>query len=136
MSQLEYVPKELRDKRDSKIIRQVRDRDFGKCQCCGFKGSEVHHIHPHHLGGKTVPENLILLCARCHEEAPDDPDKFLAYQKSGGANFLYSLGYVLMRWSQDSPESMKDTTLEKYLEDAYVRRAVRLWAACPFLTDL
>lgn len=36
---------------------------------------ERAHIVPEALGGPSVPSNLVLLCARCHMEAPNTPDR-------------------------------------------------------------
>jgi hypothetical protein len=39
------------------------------------------HLVPHALGGPDTASNLVLLCARCHSEAPDvaDPDYMLGW---------------------------------------------------------
>ncbi len=48
------------------------------CECCwrcGDKGSlQRCHIIPDSRGGSGKPENLLLLCARCHREAPNVAD--------------------------------------------------------------
>ena len=35
---------------------------------------QVHHLHPHHLGGQTVPENLTVLCKYHNGANDDDPN--------------------------------------------------------------
>lgn len=48
-----------------------------RCWRCGNeKKLERCHIIPHSLGGKDAPENLVLLCKRCHAEGPNvvDPE--------------------------------------------------------------
>jgi ribosomal protein L37E len=46
-----------------------------RCWRCGYKSSlERCHIIPHSLGGSEEPENLVLLCRRCHREAPNVAD--------------------------------------------------------------
>ena len=43
-----------------------------RCWRCGCKRNlEKCHIVPHVLGGKDEPENLVLLCKRCHAEGPN-----------------------------------------------------------------
>jgi hypothetical protein len=39
------------------------------------------HLVPHALGGPDRPENLVLLCGRCHRDAPDvrDPEYMLRW---------------------------------------------------------
>lgn len=53
------------------------------CWRCGHKttGLEKCHIIPHSLGGEDTPSNLLLMCQRCHFEAPncDDPDFMLTW---------------------------------------------------------
>lgn len=46
-----------------------------RCWRCGNeKTLERCHIIPHSLGGKDAPENLVLLCKRCHAEGPNVVD--------------------------------------------------------------
>ena len=46
-----------------------------RCWRCGCKSNlERCHIIPHALGGKDEPENLVLLCKRCHAEGPNVKD--------------------------------------------------------------
>jgi hypothetical protein len=47
-----------------------------RCWRCGYE-SELHrcHIIPDSLGGEDSPSNLVLLCRRCHIEAPNIKDK-------------------------------------------------------------
>lgn len=45
----------------------VYERDNGHCGKCGRNnGSQEHHVIPKSRGGKTKPNNLILLCMKCH----------------------------------------------------------------------
>lgn len=47
-----------------------------RCWRCGYKKPlERCHIIPDSLGGKDEPSNLVLLCKRCHIEAPNVEDK-------------------------------------------------------------
>lgn len=46
-----------------------------RCWRCGYKsGLERCHIIPESLGGRNEPSNLVLLCGRCHREAPNVRD--------------------------------------------------------------
>lgn len=44
------------------VLAKVRIRDQGRCVKCGASGEEVDHI----AGSSPEPENLQLLCRRCH----------------------------------------------------------------------
>lgn len=46
-----------------------------RCWRCGYK-SVLHpcHVFPHSFGGPARPSNLVLLCGRCHREAPNVAD--------------------------------------------------------------
>ena len=59
------------------IRREIFHRDNHRCMKCGrSKQLEVHHILPVYQKGLNHPDNLITLCRKCHEEAPDEPFKF------------------------------------------------------------
>lgn len=46
-----------------------------RCWRCGCESNlERCHIIPYALGGKDEPENLVLLCKRCHAEGPNVKD--------------------------------------------------------------
>ncbi len=60
------------------LARNIRERQFYRCQVCGaLNATAVHHIHP--LTPENVenprvalnPDNLILLCADCHNKVHD-----------------------------------------------------------------
>lgn len=46
-----------------------------RCWRCGYKSAlEMCHMVPASLGGSADPSNLVLLCGRCHREAPNARD--------------------------------------------------------------
>jgi 5-methylcytosine-specific restriction endonuclease McrA len=48
---------------------QVLRRDVWRCQFCGsLRNLEVHHMQTRSLLGDDAEENLITLCARCHQQ--------------------------------------------------------------------
>lgn len=58
---------------ETELMFDWSDAEFC-CWACGFdkrKYLQRCHIIPHALGGKDVPENYVLLCGDCHEEAPN-----------------------------------------------------------------
>ena len=38
------------------------------CRVCEGPGRSIHHIIPRAEGGRNAPDNLILLCVKCHDE--------------------------------------------------------------------
>lgn len=47
-----------------------------RCWRCGCERSlDRCHIIPDSLGGKDEPENLVLLCMRCHADGPNVADQ-------------------------------------------------------------
>jgi hypothetical protein len=69
----------------------VYARSNNTCQLCGWNHSkwtkddpriiEIHHIEGHAEGGMNTPDNLCILCSRCHDDIHAGklnlPDKFL-----------------------------------------------------------
>jgi 5-methylcytosine-specific restriction endonuclease McrA len=50
------------------VRAEVWERDCGKCTQCGsIYALEIDHIKPYAQGGKTLPENLRLLCRNCNQ---------------------------------------------------------------------
>jgi hypothetical protein len=67
------------------------------------------HLVPDALGGADAPENLVLLCARCHAEAPDvaDPQYMLNWiseHESWGALVAREIQAALVRHAVDAKE--------------------------------
>jgi 5-methylcytosine-specific restriction endonuclease McrA len=50
------------------LHRQVRERDRWRCQACGsMQHLQVHHLEFRSHSGSDVEQNLVTLCADCHE---------------------------------------------------------------------
>ena len=111
------------------------------CWRCGYKKRlQRCHIIPAALGGKDEPENMVILCVRCHAENPnvEDPeimwDWIKAYNTSCYGTFwdiqaLRSMSlYIRVQWSM---------TLKKFLQKQEwktTKKNRRLWRHC-FLRD-
>lgn len=60
------------------VQRTVYERSNNTCELCGWSRErwtrddprilELHHITEHADGGPNVPENLVVLCSRCHDD--------------------------------------------------------------------
>jgi 5-methylcytosine-specific restriction endonuclease McrA len=60
----------LRLRADSyrKLHRRVLERDNWRCQVCGsMQNLQVHHLKLRSQSGGDEEQNLITLCAQCHE---------------------------------------------------------------------
>jgi hypothetical protein len=56
-------------------IADMEDFDHDSCFACGWAGGvDRAHIISRASGGGESPGNLVLLCRRCHHEAPDLDD--------------------------------------------------------------
>jgi 5-methylcytosine-specific restriction endonuclease McrA len=52
-----------------KLHRQVLERDGWRCQFCGsMQNLQVHHLKFRSQSGVDDEQNLITLCAECHEK--------------------------------------------------------------------
>ncbi len=77
---IKTTSKEIVEYWDSRIDETELSIDFAeaeeRCWRCAYK-SKLHrcHIIPDSLGGEDTPSNLVLLCRRCHIEAPNIKDK-------------------------------------------------------------
>lgn len=60
----------------AKAIATHHDRPIDECWACAKQTTHVQrcHVVPAALGGTDTPDNLVLLCADCHVEAPDVAD--------------------------------------------------------------
>jgi 5-methylcytosine-specific restriction endonuclease McrA len=66
------APKQARMRLDPELYENLREqvlrRDGWRCQSCGSRSNlEVHHKEFRGQGGNDSEENLITLCARCHQ---------------------------------------------------------------------
>lgn len=60
-SEAGYYDEKIR-KLSKKQRNKIFERDNGLCRRCGKSGTEIDHIN----GGNNEPDNLQLLCAKCH----------------------------------------------------------------------
>ena len=108
-----------------------------RCWRCARKSRlQKCHIVPHSLGGKDSPENLVLLCARCHREAPNVSDPtFIWVWLRRYAVPLYDTDWIIRGYnefekifgrrpfgdlSEDVPQTTILAALKKYREQAII----------------
>jgi 5-methylcytosine-specific restriction endonuclease McrA len=57
------------------LHRQVLERDGWRCQVCGsMQNLQVHHLKFRSRSGSDEEQNLITLCAECHEQIHSHPN--------------------------------------------------------------
>lgn len=101
--------------RNKSIIKQVEIRDMGLCRCCGFKGSEAHHVIPLIYNGEDSLKNLIWLCNFCHRNAPDTKQEFFEYIMRGGARTEGMLGMIVTFFEERDMDFHKFFPLTKQI---------------------
>ena len=66
-----------------KTRREVWERCGGRCEYCGKKAVDPHHIIYRSQGGNNNKKNLIALCRKCHDDVEirqkiaKNPNKYL-----------------------------------------------------------
>lgn len=66
-------------------------------------------------GWQATEDNLITLCHECHKYAPNDPDKFLAYQKHGGTRWARAIGENILDLASDEPNRTIKEVIDRML---------------------
>jgi hypothetical protein len=84
------------------LSKQVQIRDIGLCRCCGFRGSEVHHVIPTIYGGKDEVTNMVYICHVCHIDAPDTKEDFYQYMNIGGSRLQKIWGTLILEFEKDN----------------------------------
>jgi hypothetical protein len=91
------------------------------------------HLVPDALGGPDTPENLVLLCARCHAEAPDVADSeymlsWIGEHESWGALVAREIQAALVRHAIDAKEIEAFNRLEAAPVTELIYTLMRDWA--------
>ena len=110
-------------KRSNALVNKVLERDRNICQCCyaygGSSSFEVHHIHWLGLGGADEANNMIALCSSCHYGAPDEPDRFLEYQRQGGVGSQVITALALKAIAKESPNMPIAAALDRVMQSKH-----------------
>ena len=60
------------------LAQEIRKRDKFICQYCGeYPSTTVHHIIPRFIEFNNHPDNLIVLCQKCHPKVESLTNKYL-----------------------------------------------------------
>tara|TARA_R110000782_G_C14523538_1_gene381391 strand:+ start:42 stop:524 length:483 start_codon:yes stop_codon:yes gene_type:complete len=66
---------------DECVLGCDADEWHHRCWRCGYiRNLERCHIIPKSLGGKNTPDNYVLLCNDCHQEAPNVKDETFMFE--------------------------------------------------------
>src|SRR5690625_3474587 len=69
--------KPVRRKRNNfskKVRQEILERDDYKCQQCGGRGTQIHHVMPRGRNGRGVVTNGLTLCDFCHDQVHQNAD--------------------------------------------------------------
>jgi HNH endonuclease len=91
------------------------------------------HLIPHSLGGTDAPDNLVLLCARCHIEAPDVADaeymlRWIDAHESWGVHLMRELDAAIARHAITEREMDEYNSLGIKATLDLHRTVIRRWA--------
>lgn len=65
----QYRKHNLDNEKRREHFKYVRTHKKVPCGRCGNEAKiEYHHMIPLEIGGETVPENMVCLCQKCHQE--------------------------------------------------------------------
>lgn len=99
---IKTTPKQIVEYWESKVNEMDITVDWceadKRCWRCGIETNlQRAHIIPDSLGGEDKPFNFVLLCERCHAEAPNvtDPDIMWDWLKAYKIHSLATLGVLL-----------------------------------------
>lgn len=69
------------NKKDDSFLGVEWEDAAERCWRCAYKARlDRCHIIPKSMGGKDDPSNLVLLCKKCHKEAPNVKDENFMWQ--------------------------------------------------------
>ena len=90
------------DKKDDSSLGMERKDAHERCWRCGHKSRlEKCHIVPKSIGGSDDPFNLILLCNKCHKEAPNVNDSnFIWKWIESDHGIMYDTYWILRAFAE------------------------------------
>lgn len=68
--------------------QRVMDQYGGRCQMCGERATQVHHLSYHRFG-REWDSDLLPLCAACHERADALRWRFTCWLRGWHANWRF-----------------------------------------------
>lgn len=65
---VQSIPK-LKRIEDPKLLKRIRHNGYNRCQICGARPSQTHHLQSVGARGNDESTNIIRLCFKCHTQA-------------------------------------------------------------------
>ena len=86
------VPTQKQRNNFSKKVRnQIMQDQRDKCQSCGQKATQIHHVKPRGRGGRGVYSNGMAICNDCHTRIHKDNTLLdywmFLYEQTNGKDF-------------------------------------------------
>lgn len=73
------VPKQRqRNEFPKKVREKIMQDENNRCQMCGVKATQIHHVMPRSRGGRGVYTNGMAICNGCHVKIHQD-NKLMEY---------------------------------------------------------
>jgi hypothetical protein len=114
-----------------KTVDKLYKEQRGCCAFCHrpFTGNNPQQVH-HAIYGREKqfsrwldkPENLILLCQKCHEQHGDMSNWSM---RRLWWNYKIELGYNMREWHTEIPMKVKDRFEDKYADKCYTKKQRR-----------
>jgi hypothetical protein len=95
MPTIKSIVKYWQEHPDRAVEFGIEELDYAHCFACGYCSSEKSwrertdyleraHIIAHEIGGSSTPDNFVMLCKKCHADAPmcNEPKYMAAFIKS------------------------------------------------------
>jgi hypothetical protein len=80
--------------------KHIYERDKGRCQKCQSKFAlEIDHVKPFALGGRTLPQNLRLLCRSCNQRGKIQQFGLLLNQEVLLTHIIHTIGHEFSLWA-------------------------------------
>jgi hypothetical protein len=106
------------------------ESEWARCWCCGGSTGKVQkcHVVAESLGGSNLPENIIPLCALCHDEAPDVDDRneifrWIKYQQNPLSGL--GMGHYWHLWKFIADKTQGDVDMLENLDQDKLKQCMR-----------
>ena len=108
-----------------------------RCWRCGYiRNLERCHIIPRSLNGSDTPENYVLLCNECHQEAPNVSDKNYMIEWIKKTSVCYYDVYWSLRKLSEKLINLFNKTSIHFGQGEKINDSTREWLKQSFLDSI